>query len=764
MAFDVLPGLGQPLRRLEDPRLLTGGGRFAANRLPAGMLHAVFLRSPHAHARVLSVETGAARAAPGVAAVITAAETVAAGLGHNPAITEIRDAAGARHREPPRLPISPDRMRHVGEIVAMVVAESTAAARDAAELVEVEYEPLPAVIEAEAALAANAPELHEAAPGNLVCDWRKGDAAAVEAAFARAAHVARLRHRSPRILASYMEPRAALAEWDAATGRVTLTTPSQGVHVLHRILCDDILRWPRERLRVVTEDVGGGFGPKLPPYPEQVLVCFAADRLRRPVRWVQDRSEHHLADTHARDLVAEAALALDAEGRFLAIRVEGFANFGAYVSTVNPTIPTGGMAKVICGLYDIGAAHIALRCAFTNTAPVDAVRGAGKPEALVLLERLVDIAARETGRDPVELRRLNLVRRDAFPYRTALGYRYDSGDYGALLDATLAASDAAGFAARRAGSEARGRLRGRGLSCHLHGSGGWGDETSIVEVLPDGGILARTGTQSQGQGHGTAYAQVLAAAFGVDPARARIVQGDSDCIPRGGGTGGSSSTIVSGTTLARAAERAIEAGREAAAAVLEAAPADLEYRAGGYEVAGTDLRVTLAEVAARRGGLEGRADFADSVETWPAGIAACEVEVDPETGEVTLDHFVAAIDAGTVVNPVLLAGQLHGGWAAGIGQALMEGARYDAEGQLLTATLMDYALPRADALPAFAHESVPVPSPNNILGIKGVGELPTNGAPAAVANAVMDALAPHGVEELELPLTAERVWRALRRG
>jgi carbon-monoxide dehydrogenase large subunit len=513
---------------------------------------------------------------------------------------------------------------------------------------------------------------------------------------------------------------------------------------------------------VVTEDVGGGFGPKLPPYPEQALVCFAAERLRRPVRWVQDRTEHHLADTHARDLVAEAALALDADGRFLAIRVEAFANFGAYVSTVNPTIPTGGMAKVLTGLYDIGAAHIAMRCAFTNTAPVDAVRGAGKPEALVLLERLVDVAARETGRDPVALRRLNLVKRDAFPYRTALGYRYDSGDYQALMDEALRAADDAGFAARRSASEARGRRRGRGLSCHLHGSGGWGDETSVVEVLPDGGIVARTGTQSQGQGHGTAYAQLLAAAFGVDPAKVRIVQGDSDLIPRGGGTGGSSSTIVSGTTLSRAAERAVEAGREAAAGMLEAAPADIEYRAGGYEVAGTDLRVTLAEVAARQGGLEGRADFADSVETWPAGIAVAEVEVDPETGEVTLDRFAAAVDAGTVVNPVLFAGQLHGGWAAGIGQALMEEARYDSDGQLLTATLMDYALPRADALPGFVQESVPVPSPNNILGIKGVGELPTNGAPAAVANAVMDALAPLGVRELQLPITAQRVWEGLR--
>jgi carbon-monoxide dehydrogenase large subunit len=529
--------------------------------------------------------------------------------------------------------------------------------------------------------------------------------------------------------------------------------------VIHRVLCDHVLGWPREKLRVMTEDVGGGFGPKLPPYPEQALACFAAERLQRAVRWVQDRTEHHLADTHARDLVAEITLALDAEGRFTAVKVEAAANFGAYVSSVNPSIPTGGMAKVLTGLYAIPAASIAMRCAFTNTVPVDAVRGAGKPEAFVLLERAVDLAARQTGRDPVALRRLNLLPRDAFPHRTPLGFTYDSGDYARLLDAALDAADDAGFAARRAASAARGMRRGRGLSCHLHGSGGWGDETSIVEVLPDGIIAARTGTQSQGQGHATAYAQVLAAAFGVAPEKVRILQGDSATIPRGGGTGGSSSTIISSTTLARAAERAVEAGREAAAGLLEAAAADIEWQGGHYAVAGTDRRIALFEVARRAGTLEGRADFEATVVSWPAGIAVAEVEVDPETGAVTLDRFTASVDAGTVVNPVLLAGQLHGGFAAGIGQALMEAARYDADGQLLTATLMDYAMPRAADLPGFDHALVPVPTPNNPLGIKGVGELPTNGAPAAVANAVADAL---GVAHVELPLTAERVWQALR--
>ncbi len=748
MAFDVLPGLGEPLRRLEDPRLLTGGGRFAADALPAGCLHAVFLRSPHAHARIAGI---VAPAMPGVT-VLTGADVAA--LGHNPAVTEIHDAQGKRHVEPHRPVMARDRAVHVGEIVAMVVAPRLATARDAAEAVEILYEPLDAVVDGTAALEPGAPLVHAEAPGNLCCDWTKGDAAAVARAMAEAAHATRLRLRSPRLVAGYIEPRAALAEW--RDGQVVLTTPSQGVHILHRILCDHILHWPRERLRVITQEVGGGFGPKLPPYPEQALVCFAAERLRAPVRWVGDRTEHHLADTHARDLEAEIAVALDAEGRITALGIEAVANLGAYVSTVAPTIPTGGLAKVISGLYAIPAIQVRMRLAFSHTTPVDAVRGAGKPEALVLLEAALDQAARETGRDPVALRRLNLVPRAAFPYRTALGFTYDSGDYAALLEGALADADADGFAARRKESEARGKRRGRGIACHLHGSGGWGDETSLIEVTADG-ITARTGTQSQGQGHATAYAQIIAAAFGVSADRVRIVQGDSATIPRGGGTGGSSSTIVSGTTLARAAEDAIENGRAAAAELLEAARADIEWEGGRYAVAGTDRRIGLFEVAAKAP-IAGQAEFDGTVATWPAGVAIAEVELDPETGAVTLDRFVAAVDAGRVVNPMLMDGQLHGGFAAGIGQALLEAIRHDDSGQIVTATLMDYAMPRADDLPRFETVSIPCPSPNNPLGIKGMGELPTNGAPAAVANAVADAIGRH----LDLPLTPERVWSALR--
>jgi carbon-monoxide dehydrogenase large subunit len=755
MAYDVLPGLGAPLRRIEDQRLLIGGGRYAADVAAPGALHVVFLRSPHAHAEVIGIDATDARAMPGVAAIITARETVAAGLGHNPAVSEIFGVGGARHIEPPRLPIAIGKVRHVGEIVAMVLADTLAQARDAAETVVVDYAPLPAVVTGDAALAPGAPQLHAEAPGNLICDWRRGDPEAVAAGFADAAHVSRVSYRGNRLIAGYLETRAALAVWEGEA--LTLITPTQGVHLVQRVVCA-ILGIPRESLRVVSEDVGGGFGPKLPPYPEQALVCFAARELKRDARWEQTRTEHHLCDTHARDLVAEASLALDAEGLILALRVEGIANFGAYVSTVAPTIPTMGMAKVLSGLYAIPAACIALRCAVSNTVPVDAIRGAGKPETFVMLEALIDQAARETGRDPVALRRLNLIPVEAFPYRTALGFCYDCGDHPALMDAALLEADADGFPARRSESAARGMRRGLGIACHLHGTGGWGDETSILRIGADGVIEAITGTQSQGQGHATAYAQIVAAALGVAPDRVRVVQGDTARAPRGGGTGGSSSTIISGATFKRAADAAIAAGMDAAAERLEVAVADLAYRDGRYEVAGTDRAIGLFELAAATGGIDGRAEFADTVESWPAGIAIAEVEIDPETGAIRLDRFCSSVDAGVVVNPMLLAGQLHGGFCAGAGQALLEEACFDAEGQALSATLMDYAMPRADDVPAFSHVLAGVPTPNNPLGIKGVGELPTNGAPAAIGNAVTDAL---GIS-VPMPMTPARIWQALR--
>ena len=755
--------LGRSIARREDRRFLTGRGRYTDDTAPAGTLAVSFVRSPHAHARLAGIHTAAALAAPGVVAVYTAQDLVADGVGHLPAISEIKDEAGNRHREPPHLAMPAGKVRHVGDIVAMVVAGTLDEARDAAELLEIDYEILPAVVTVAQALAPDAPLVHDEAPGNLMCRWSKGDAPATKAALGRAAHVTTLTIRSPRQIVHYLETRATWSAYDAADDLVTVTLASQGVQILHRLLCERILNVPKERLRLITEDVGGGFGPKFPIYPETTLIAWATRKLRRGLRWVCERGELAQADSHARDLVATGELALDADGRFIGLRVKAESNFGAYVSMFAPTISTTGLAKVISGLYRIPAIRIDFDCAFTNTVPVDAIRGAGKPEALFLLERLVDIAAHETGRTPAELRRLNLLRADEMPYPSASGYTYDAADCVRLFETALQAADEAGFAARRSASEAAGKRRGLGLSCHLHGTGGMADEHAVVQVEP-GRLVASVGTQSQGQGHETVYAQVLAESLGVPVETIEIRQGDTRTIPHGGGTGGSSSTIISGTTLKRAADMVIQRGRDLAAERLEAAAADIAYRDGQFEVVGTDRRIGLFELAAHRP-FSGDAVFADKIESFPTGVMVCEVEVDPETGEVRVDRLTAVADCGVVVNPRLLAGQMQGGMVHGLGNALMEQAVYDEEtGQLLTGTLMDYALPRAEDVPPLGVETIVTPSPNNFLGLKGVGELPTNGAPAALANAVLDALRPLGIRHIDMPLTAAKVWAALQRG
>jgi len=753
--------IGQPLTRREDQRFLTGRGRYAENTAPADALAVLFVRSPHAHARIAGIDRDAALALPGVVAIYTAQDTVADRLGHLPCISEIKDAEGRRHREPPHLPMPVGKVRHVGDIVAMIVAETLDQARDAAETLAVDYDPLPAVVTVAQALAPAAPLLHDEAPGNLMCRWPRGDVAATDTAFAKAAHVSRLTIRSPRQIVHYMETRAAWSAYDAAADRVSVTFSSQGVQIPHRLMCEKVLDVPKDRLRLMTQDVGGGFGPKYPISAESTLIAWATRKLGRGLRWSADRAEHALSDSHARDLVASAELALDPAGRFLALRVEAEANFGAYLSMFAPSIPTTGLAKVMSGLYRIPAMSIAFDCAFTNTVPVDAIRGAGKPEALFLLERLIDVAARETGRTPAELRRINLLQPNDMPYRAASGYTYDAADCVRLFETALTAADEAGFAARRSGSEAARRLRGLGLACHLHGTGGIADEHAVIQVTADR-LIAHTGTQSQGQGHETVFGQIIASVLGVPVDRIELRQGDTRTIPHGGGTGGSSSTIISGTTLKRAADAVIERGRDLAAERLEAAPADIAYRDGRFEVVGTDRWVGLFELAAGRP-FEGDAIFADKIETYPTGVMVCEVEIDRDTGAIRLDRLTEVVDCGTVVNPRLLAGQLQGGIAHGVGNALMEEAKYDEEtGQLLTATLMDYALPRADDLPWLATGTIVTRSPNNFMGLKGVGELPTNGAPAAVANAVLDALAPFGVRHLDMPLTAEKVWQAMR--
>jgi carbon-monoxide dehydrogenase large subunit len=754
--------LGQSIARREDRRFLTGRGRYADNTAPSEALAVLFVRSPHAHARIAGIDKEAALASPGVAAVYTAEDTAADKLGHLPAISEIKDNGGNRHREPAHLPMPVGKVRHVGDIVAMIVAGTLDQARDAADVLAVDYEELPVVVTVAQALSHGAPLVHDDVPGNLMCRWSKGDAAATDAAFARAAHVSKLSIRSPRQIVHYMETRAAWSAYDAASDLVTVTFGSQGVQIPHRLMCERVLNVGKDRLRLVTEDVGGGFGPKYPIYAEPVLIAWATRKLGRGLRWSADRAELALADSHSRDLVATGELALDAAGKFLAVRVKAQANYGAYVSMFAPTIATTGMAKVISGLYRIPAIRLDFDCGFTNTVPVDAIRGAGKPEALFLLERLVDIAAHETGRSPIELRRLNLLEPQDMPYAAASGYTYDAADCRRLFEAALGQADAAGFDARRVASEAAGKRRGLGLSCHLHGTGGIADEHVVVKVEPDR-LVARVGTQSQGQGHETIFAQVLSAALGVPVDRIEIRQGDTLSIPHGGGTGGSSSTIISGTTLARAADVVIQRGRDLAAERLETAPADIAYREGAFEVVGTDRRVGLFELAAHKP-FEGDALFADKIESFPTGVMVCEVEIDPETGATRIDRFTAVADTGVVVNPTLLKGQMHGGIVHGLGNALMEEAIYDEQtGQLLSGTLMDYALPRADDVPDLHVGAITTPSPNNFLGMKGVGELPTNGAPAALGNAIADALRSLGVRHLDMPITAAKVWKALNR-
>jgi len=754
--------LGESITRREDRRFLTGHGRYAANTAPANAQNVLFLRSPHAHAHIAGIDKDPALALPGVAAIFTATDLVADKVGHLPAISELKDEAGNRHREPAHLPMPVGKVRHVGDIVAMIVAETLEQARDAAEALAIHYEVLPAVVTAAQALAPGAPLVHEDVPGNLMCRWGKGDRTATESAFARAAHVSTLSIRSPRQIVHYMETRAAWSSYEAADDLVTVTLSSQGVQIPHRLMCERVLNLPKDKLRLITEDVGGGFGPKYPISAESTLIAWATRKLRLGLRWSCERAELSQSDSHARDLVATADLALDVEGRFLGLRVKAEANYGAYVSMFAPTIPTTGLAKVISGLYRIPAIRVDFDCVFTNTVPVDAIRGAGKPEALFLLERLVDLAAHETGRTPVELRRINLLRADEMPYAAASGYTYDAADCSRLFETALATADEPGFAARRATSEAAGKYRGLGLSCHLHGTGGIADEHVVVNVEADR-LVARVGTQSQGQGHETVFGQILSAALGVPVERIEIKQGDTRSIPHGGGTGGSSSTIISGTTLKRAADVVIERGRDLAAERLETSPADIAYRDGAFEVVGTDRRVGLFELAAWKP-FDGDARFADKIESFPTGVMVCEVEVDPETGETRVDRLIAVADCGPVVNPRLLAGQMHGGIVHGLGNALMEEALYDEEsGQLLSGTLMDYALPRADDVPLFQVETIATPSPNNILGFKGVGELPTNGAPAAVANAILDALRPFGVRHIDMPLTAAKVWTALQR-
>ncbi|MGH7098949.1 MAG: xanthine dehydrogenase family protein molybdopterin-binding subunit [Stellaceae bacterium] len=767
-------GIGQPVRRVEDRRFITGRGRYTDDLVRPRQAHAVLLRSPHAHAQIRAIETEAAASAPGVLAVYTGADLTADGVGTIPCLSPVQNRDGSAAVLPPYPALASGQVRHVGDGVALVVADSLAAARDAAERIAVDYEALPACIETARALEAGQPQVWEAAPRNLCFDWGLGDAAAVARAAEGARHRISLELVNNRVIVTSMEPRGALGEYDPGEDTYTLWSSTQGSHFLRNLLAESVFHVPENRIRVVTEDVGGGFGMKFFLYPEQILVLWAAKKLGRPVKWAAERGESFVSDDQGRDNITRLELCLDEGLRFQGLKVETIANMGAYLSNFAPEIPTMSGGPMLSGVYAIPSIHVGVKGVFTHTVPVDAYRGAGRPEAAYALERLVDFAARRLGVAPDELRRRNFIRPEAMPYKTALGLTYDSGDFRRNLEDALGSAHAADFPARRAAAKSRGRVRGLGFATYIEQSGFPPDEFAELRFDPAGTLTILMGTQSSGQGHQTAYAQLAAERLGLPFDQIRVVQGDTAAIGFGRGTGGSRSLPVGGAALDHAAQKLIAKGRRIAAHLMEAAEADVAFADGAFAIAGTDRRVGLVEVARAAfnpvqlpEGLEpGFAEsghFTPPAPTFPNGVHLCEVEVDPETGAVEIQRYLVVDDFGTVVNPLLLRGQVQGGVAQGIGQAMLERVVYDPEtGQLVTGDLTDYALPRADDLPPIEFSYNIVPCRTNPLGVKGAGEAGAIGSPPALVNAVVDALAGFGVAHLDMPLTRERVWRAIR--
>ncbi len=749
--------------RIEDAALLRGQGRFSDDlRLP-GQAAAVFVRSPHAAARIVSVEAGAALAQPGVIAVLTADDLAAEGLGN---ICRIRPLPGTDEGDlkvPHRPALAGDRVQHVGQPVALVVAETEARARDAADLVAVEYQALPAVVDLAEASAPDAPRLWPEAPGNLALDWPgpvPGDGSEVDALFKQAAHVARVELVNQRLAVASLETRGATADCDGETGRLTFYCGSQGVSVMRDQLAA-ILDIPPEELRVVSHDVGGAFGMKSPAYPEYAALLVAARRLKRPVHWASTRSEAFVSDNQARDTLTRAELAMAGDGRFLALRVRAEVNVGAYLSTNTIFIATFNFARCFPTVYDIPAIDVSVACRFTNTLPTGPYRGAGRPEANYAMERLVDEAARVTGIERLALRRRNLIAPGRMPYSTAVGTVYDSGEFETILDLALGRADHAGFPGRREDSEKAGRRRGIGVSCFLEHAGGPTREPAEMNFPGDGTVRLVLGPQPGGQGHATTFSRLAARRLEIPQETVVVRQGDTDFGLAGYATVASRSAMAAGSAIVAVAERVLEKGQRAAAHLLEAAEADIEYRAGRFTVSGTDRGISLFEVAARAGDTLDTRETVDFEQSFPNGCHVAEVEIDPETGIVTLASYTSLDDCGRALEPALAEGQIQGGIAQGFGQALAEHAVYDRQsGQLVTGSFMDYALPRADQLPWLEGALHAVPCRTNPLGVKGVGEAGTTGALAALMNAINDALP--GNETLDMPATPEKVWRVCR--
>ena len=770
-------GVGQSVQRVEDERLVTGHGRYTGDISLEGQAYAFMVRSPYAHAKIGNIDTEDAKAAPGVIAIYTGEDAKAAGLGviGSPAADMIKNRDGSDIYKTTRHLIAQERVRYVGDTVAVVVAETADQARDAAELIMVDYDDLPVIADTEGATDPSSPVIWEENGSNIAYDWDLGDEDAVKAGFDKAHHVTKLRLVNNRIVVNAMEPRAALGEYDASRDHYTLYTGCQGVHGLRNFIAGYSLGIEPTQLRVVSDDVGGGFGMKTFNYAEYPLVLFAAKQLGRPVKWVADRSDSFITDTQGRDHVTEAEVALDADGKILGLRVETIANLGAYQGQFGPFIPTLAPRGMHVGVYMVPALYNRVRAVYTNTTPVDAYRGAGRPEASYVIERLMEKAAKEFGVTPAELRRRNFVPSDMMPIDQKPVLPFDSGDFDRNLTDALAHSDYDGFEARRSQAASEGKLRGIGISYYVERTAAGMSDYARIAVDPEQGTVhVWTGQQTNGQGHETVWTQLICQRLGLDSEKVKIHLGDSDILPGGAGTGGSKAVYMVSGAISSASDDLIDKGREIAANELEAAKADIEYR-GEYgepvfAVSGTDKSIDLFDVARKAstqadlGELSGDGEYSQKENTFPNGAHICEVEIDADTGRYHIVKFTAVDDFGQILNPLIVAGQVHGGIAQGLGQAMGELAKYDENGQLMTGSFMDYWMPRADDMPSFDISWNEIPSRSNALGVKGAGEAGTVGAPAAFINAVIDALKPYGVEEIDMPVTPLKLWEIIQAG
>lgn len=781
-------GIGASPKRREDVRFLTGAGKYTDDINLPGQAYVHFLRSDVAHGKINKIDTSDAEKMPGVIRIFTAADFEA--VGGVPCGWQVTDRFGEPMQEPKHPILAEGKVRHVGEMIAGVIAETPEQARDAAEAIVLDIDELPAVVDMKAALAEDAPKVHDDLKSNLCYDWGfvEENREAVDEAIRNAAHVTTLELVNNRLVANPMETRVAIGDYDRSSDESTLYTTSQNPHVIRLLMGAFVLGIPEHKLRVVAPDVGGGFGSKIFHYAEEAFCTFAAKALNRPVKWTASRSEAFMSDAQGRDHVTKIELALDADNNFTAIRTETYANMGAYLSTFAPSVPTWLHGTLMAGNYRTPLIYVNVKAVFTNTVPVDAYRGAGRPEATFQLERVIDKAARELGVDPIALRRQNFI--TEFPYATPVALEYDTGNYHATMDKLVELADLAGFEARRKESEARGRLRGLGVNCYIEACGIAPSnlvgqlgaraglyESATVRVNATGGIVVMTGSHSHGQGHETSFPQVIAEMIGIDESMVEIVHGDTSKVPMGMGTYGSRSIAVGGSAMVRATEKIINKAKKIAAHLLEASEADIELKDGQFSVAGTDKSVAWGDVCLAayvphnyplediEPGLEETAFYDPANFTYPAGAYACEVEVDPETGKVSIERFTATDDFGNIINPMIVDGQVHGGLGQGIGQALLENCVYDENGQLLSASFMDYAMPRADDVPFYTVDhSCATPCTHNPLGVKGCGEAGAIGSPPAVANAVIDALQSGGfkVDHIDMPVSPSRVWAAMQ--